>query len=179
MLVYLDEEFLNFRSAKFHLPTLLFLAILYRLTVAPWIILALNAETCLLQKLAFFQGTAFFWFLRWNRQKKMLSFPLVLVVIGNVSVLIAGCRMLELQPVPACDSDCLSPKQWLTLSFSDKHPWIFLLLIFQVEILYSYESVFLCLFNFRAFSFWMWFTFLIVNLSCHKGTERLQSPCCL
>lgn len=55
----------------------------------------------------------------------------------------------------------------------------FLLLIFQVENLYSYESVFLCLFNFRAFSFWMWFTFLIVNLSCHKGTERLQSPRCL
>lgn len=131
MLVYLDEEFLNFRSAKFHLPTLLFLAILYRLTVAPWIILALNAETCLLQKLAFFQGTAFFWFLRWNRQKKTLSIPLVLVVIGNVSVLVAGCRMFELQPVPACDSDCLSPKQWLTLSFSDKHPWIFFIINFS------------------------------------------------
>lgn len=56
-------------------------------------------------------------------------------------------------------------------SVSDKHPWIFIYL-FSVG-----KIVFLCLFNFRAFSFWTWFTFILVVLSNQLGGKT--HPLCL
>lgn len=65
-------------------------------------------------ELAFSQETAAFCSFNWNQQKKMLSFPVVLCVIGMFLCLQWDGGCLEVQPVATHAFGCFSPKQWLT-----------------------------------------------------------------